>query len=70
MQKYLRQFGARKVEAKPWSQHRRQAAGYAGEAILRHLPEDAPDTYLAALAEPRERLRQAIRELLRAELQP
>lgn len=39
------------------------------QAILRHLPEDAPAQYRAALAGPREELRQAIAAQLR-ELRP
>ena len=40
------------------------------QAILRYLPEDAPDGYEAALHEPREELRQAIVQALQQEAAP
>ena len=70
VQDYLREFGARKVEANALVAAPEAGRALCRKALLRYLPEDAPDTYRASLAEPRAELRQAVRELFGAEFQP
>ena len=60
VQRYIRQFGARKVEAN--SLVVRPAAGreLCRQTILKYLPEEAPEQYAAELQPHREIARQAI----------
>jgi hypothetical protein len=70
VQDYLRRFGARKVEANALVVRPQAAREFCLDAILRYLPEDAPDLYQAALQGPREALRQAIVEAVHGEAAP
>ena len=67
VQEYLRRFGPRKVEANTLVAAPEAGRELCRQAILRHLPEDAPETYLAALAPFREELHQTIMARLHEE---
>jgi hypothetical protein len=60
VQEYLRQFGARKVEANALVARPDAGRQLCREAILRYVPEDAVDLYERHLDTRREELRQAI----------
>jgi len=65
VQSYIKQFGARKVEANALVS--RPAAGrkLCRDAILKYVPSDAPDQYQATLQSPRRKLRAELKRLLK-----
>jgi hypothetical protein len=64
VQSYLREFGSRKVEANALVVRPDAGRELCRQAILKYLPEDAPDQYLAALKPHREQVRlEVIRQL-------
>ena len=67
VQNYLRAFGARKVEANALVVRPEAGRDLCRQAILRYLPEDAPDDYQVALDPPREEVRKEILKLLAEE---
>jgi hypothetical protein len=64
VQDYLRQFGARKVEANALVVRPEAGRELCRQAILRYLPEDAPERYGKALERPREAVRRMVIRLL------
>jgi hypothetical protein len=64
VQSYIEQFGARKVEANALVIRPVEGRELCRRAILRYLPEDAPEKYEASLLSPREQMRQGIRFML------
>ena len=65
VQSYLRQFGERKVEANALVVRPDAGRRLCRDAILRYLPEDAPDRYREALAPHREQVRNEVLRQLR-----
>jgi hypothetical protein len=65
VQSYLRRFGVRKVEANALVVRPEAGRQLCRDAILRYLPEDAPDRYRAALKPHRERVRDEVLRQLR-----
>jgi hypothetical protein len=68
VQDYLKEYGARKVEATALVVPRLVAPARAlcRKAILKYLPADAPEEYQSSLELPRRKLRTEIRRLLKA----
>jgi hypothetical protein len=64
VQDYLREFGARKVEANALVVRPREGRELCRQAILKYVPASAPAAYQAKLAIIRAELRDAIRERL------
>jgi hypothetical protein len=64
VQEYLREHGARKVEANALMARPADARQLCLDAILEYLPADAPDRYLEKLEEHREQLREHIAGLI------
>jgi hypothetical protein len=62
----LRQFGERKVEANALVVRPEAGRRLCLDAILRYLPEDAPERYQEALAPRREQVRAEIERQLQA----
>ena len=63
-QNYLRQFGARKVEANALVKIPEAARALCRRAILRYLPDDAPEQYKADLEPHRAQVQTAVIDLL------
>ena len=68
VQDYIAQYGVRKVEATAMVQPRLvpHARALCQRAILKYLPEDAPEQYQSSLELPRRKLRAEIKRLLKA----
>jgi hypothetical protein len=64
VQDYLRQYGPRKVEANALVTRPKAGRELCRQAILRYLPENAPEAYEARLAPEREKVRRAVIRLL------
>ncbi|MPZ57506.1 MAG: hypothetical protein GEU91_13595 [Rhizobiales bacterium] len=64
VQRYLREFGARKVEASALVKTPEASRALCREAILKYLPDDALGRYREALAPHREQVRAEIQRLL------
>jgi hypothetical protein len=65
VQSYLRQFGARKVEANALVVRPTAGRALARSAILKYVPTDAPEKYEQQLRTEREAVRQEIARLMR-----
>jgi hypothetical protein len=66
VQRYIRQFGARKVEANALVVRPEAGRRLCLDAILRYLPENAPERYQEALTPRREQVRAEIKRQLQA----
>jgi hypothetical protein len=64
VQNYLKQFGARKVEANALVVRPREGRALCRQAILKYVPETAPEAYARKLAAEREIVRQTLRQRL------
>jgi hypothetical protein len=60
VQRYIREFGVRKVEANTLVTRPQAGRDLCREAILKYLPSDSPRVYEAALAPHRERVKEEI----------
>jgi hypothetical protein len=68
VQAYLRQYGARKVEANAMVVRPDESRALFRATILRYLPDDAPARYQERLVPLREQVRQEVLGLLRREV--
>ena len=64
VQAYLAKYGRRKVEANALVTRPEAGRDLCLQAILRYLPEDAPDLYQARLQKPREQVRAAVAHIV------
>jgi hypothetical protein len=60
VQDYIRRFGVRKVEANALVTRPEAGRELCLDALMRYLPDDAPERYEERLLEPREQVRQAV----------
>ena len=67
VQAYIAKYGRRKVEANALVTRPEAGRDLCLQAILRYLPEEAPDLYEARLQEPREQVRAAVARIVAEE---